>query len=151
MKGDNNAYVIAIIFTFVLGVSSFVALYSDTLTGKDKQLHNINSFLGLPDELVQKMLSGESMKSSMRLVSIINEKGAKGFLIENTGDSPLTGFKIVVDDTSYEPYAAPSMLLPKAKSAILVGEEMWQKIVEKQKVAITSLQGVSLSIFAANI
>ena|SRR3989338_8637190 len=146
MKGEDKIYVITLLFTFILGIGAFAILYSDILfkNGSREDVKHLSEFLGLPDEYIDKILSSDRFIGSMNLVSTIDEEGLKGFIVENHGSLPLSGFGIEVDGIGQEFYAAPDMLLPGSRSALVVDNFLWDRIVRSGRVRITTSQGVEL-------
>ena len=150
-KGTEEIYTIALIFTFILGAGSFIVLYSDTIfKNENPAVQKINNFLGLSDNLTRSILSGGNFTGSMNLVSVINESNTKGFIVENAGTLPLTGFMLSVDNVDYEPYASPSLLLPASKGAIITNKTVWDAAVGAKSISIITKQRATIKIYLKN-
>lgn len=150
MKGMDRFYAIILIFTFSFGLASFAVLYSDFSEEKNKNalLYQFGDFLGLPKDFVDNVMKNEQLTGAIHLVSVINDENTKGFVVENTGSIPLSGFSVSIGESLHEPYASPSILLPGDKSVILIDKNTWESAINIEKVSITTKQGISLTIFA---
>src|SRR3989338_467758 len=114
MKGEDKIYVMTLLLTFILGIGAFAVLYSDILLKKDNRggVEKLGEFLGLPDEYIDKILSSDRFTGSMNLVSTIDEEGLKGFIVENRGSLPLSGFGIEVNGIGQEFPPRPGCVPP---------------------------------------
>jgi len=147
MKGTEAVYIVALVFTFIIGISAFVLLYARLSTQMESNdFETLKSTLALPEETIDKLINSKRLTASFSLVNVINESQAKGFVVRNTGDAPLTGFTLKAGDVYIKPFIAPDILFPDSLGAILVSESAWKTLLDAKSVQILTNQKASVVI-----
>ncbi len=141
---DNGVYVVAIFFTFVLGLSSilFFHIHSRSMSNDFEKVNIVRDYLGIPDEIVSKIMNSKNLKGSMEFTGNLN--GSYGIIIKNTGELPLSNFEIAADGKYIYPAVRPDILLPGSYGAIIFDEGVFKTIQESKTVEIRTKQGAKL-------
>lgn len=134
MKGFEDAvYIVAIFFTFVLGISAMYVFYirsqemsleKSMAEMESEKIQIIKDYFGVSDELVEKIISGR-LRVSLEFVGFIN--GTNAIIVRNSGDAPLSDFLVVLDGEEVVPVIAPDILLPESYGIILFDDAAWER------------------------
>jgi hypothetical protein len=122
MKGADDAiYIMAVLFTFMIGISYSVFLNLNT--GQDNfrlRYDTLVHFLGIPDENINKIISSKTLEGSLSYVYAFETEDLMVIVIKNTGDLPLSGFKVLLDNKETALEIAPDILYPQSKGALII-------------------------------
>ncbi len=145
MRGTEDAvYVVAIFFTFVMGLSSIFILYvqSQAPAADSEKVKIVKDYFGISDEIIEKMAKGR-LRVSLEFTGFFEPDG---IIVRNSGDAPLSGFYMLLDNQRIPPMIAPDILFPDSYGIILLDDVAWGRFSDVKVAEINTKQGASLII-----
>lgn len=113
----------------------------------------LKGFVGMPEDMVKRILSGEKSAASMRYLETVKVgSGMKGIVIKNDGEVPLSGFEFYVNEMKIAPVFTVDFIYPGHSAIIVLSEDDQREFeISAKPLRIKTAQGASLRIGAGEV
>ncbi len=147
MKGSDTIYVLAVIFTFIIGLLSFIFLQlSSAQQDFGAKYQTLVEFLDMPKDALDKIVSGNSLVGSFSYVDAFETEDIIAITVKNSGDVPLSGFKVFAENAEILTDIAPDILYPQSKGIIVLDKFSNMPAYANKTITIKTNQNAEIRI-----
>lgn len=125
----------------------------DQLNDVKNEYNYIKQILAISDDVLKNLTSGQRLVQTLHFVEVVwIDNETQGIIVKNTGDTPLTDFKVYLNNEQLTSLTKIGILYPGDSGIIVLPLDDWKRFHDAVCcLKITTIQGVEVQLGASKL